>query len=102
MVNREGQSSHLILVSVGQISLRNVGTLCVIAEVVVYSSCHLEPSVITEMQHVPPVLLAPMLPPMYFVLGLGDVAINVLVFDGVGAHPISVQGRVFGDILFFV
>ena len=66
-------------------------------EVVVDSCGHLKPPVVSEVQHVALHLLPPVLPPVYLDLGLGDVTINVLVFDGVGAHPISVQGRVFGD-----
>ena len=67
-------------------------------EVVVDSCGHLIPPVVSEVQHVALYLL----PPVYLDLGLGDVAINVLVFDGVGAHPIGVQGKVFGDTIFFV
>ena len=71
-------------------------------EVVVDSCGHLIPPVVSEVQHVALHLLPPVLPPVYLDLGLGDVSIDVLVFDGVAAHPIGVQGRVFGDIIFFV
>ena len=76
--------------------------LGVAGEVVVESCGHLIPPVVSEVQHVALHLLPPVLPPVYLDLGLGDVAIDVLVFDGVGAHPIGVQGRVFGDTIFFV
>ena len=47
----------------------------------------------------PLVLLAPMLPPMYFVLGLGDVAKLVHLLDGVGADTIGMESRVGGYII---
>ena len=47
----------------------------------------------------PPVLLAPMLPPMYFVLGLGDVAKLVHLLDGVGADTVGMESRVGGHIV---
>ena len=80
----EGQFSHILLGIIGQISHRIVGSLCVEAEIVVYSSCHLKPSVVTEVQHVPLLLFAPMFPPMNLVLGHGYVAVLVHLLDDVG------------------
>ena len=95
----EGQFSHILLGIIGQISHRIVGSLCVEAEIVVYSSCHLKPSVITEVQHVPLLLFAPMFPPMNLVLGHGYVAVLVHLLDGVGANTISMESRVIGNIV---
>ena len=91
-----------MLDSIGQFSHRIVGTLCVVAEVVVYSSRHFEPSVVTEMQHVALLLLAPVLPPMDLVLGHGDVTVQVHLLDGVGADTVGMEGRVVRHIVLYV
>ena len=66
-------------------------------EVVVKSSGHLVSPVVTEVQHVPLLLLPPVLPPVHLDLGHGNVAIDVRVFESVSAHSIGVQGRIFGS-----
>ena len=88
-----------MLDSIGQFSHSIVGSLGVVAEVVVYSSRHFEPSVISEMQHVALLLLAPVLPPMDLVLGHGNVTVQVHLLDGVGADTLSMESRVCGTIV---
>ena len=71
-------------------------------EVVVKSSGHLTPPVISEVQHVPLLLLPPMFPPVHFDLGHSDVTIDILVSYGVSAHPVGVKSRIVGHIILLV
>ena len=73
--------------------------LCVQHKVIVQSSTHLKPPVISHVEHPIRLLLMPMLPPMRPSLILVDLPILVLVFPGCLSNTVGVETNTNGHTI---